>query len=293
MSNIVGGIDISRWATGSSHEENVAKTYQKIKRYISGVENSSYLLESVINNIIQNNPTVKGKGGSPVTAKMIIKTASKYNIDPALIMAIAEMDSHYGVVGKAIRTKNPGNWGNDDAGNLRFLSTWEEGIDKIGMQLDRYRKKGNTNETPTGSAFSITSTTPTGSASSITSTTPASAVSEDSELVMPVDLISEATKKRWALLEEEKRRVAEANLRPTTLSGTKQFLPLSYIEMMKSSDNKTNITPPEKTEEKLEETKEVPELFTSIFNNLEETPISKFVAPSFIKKFGGNLKIRK
>ena len=120
-----------------------------------------------------------------------------------------------------------------------------------------------------------------------------STTSEDSELVMPVDLISEATKKRWALLEEEKRRVAEANLRPTTLSGTKQFLPLSYIEMMKNSNNKTNITPPEKTEEKLEETKEVPELFTSIFNNLEETPISKFVAPSFIKKFGGNLKIRK
>lgn len=120
-----------------------------------------------------------------------------------------------------------------------------------------------------------------------------STTSEDSELVMPVDLISEATKKRWTLLEEEKRRVAEANLRPTTLSGTKQFLPLSYIEMMKSSNNKTNITPPEKTEEKLEETKEVPELFTSIFNNLEETPISKFVAPSFIKKFGGNLKIRK
>ena len=281
MNNIVGGIDISRWATDTNHEDNVAKTYQKIKRYISGVENSSYLLESVINNIIQNNPTVKGKGGSPVTAKMIIKTASKYNIDPALIMAIAEMDSHYGVVGKAIRTKNPGNWGNDDAGNLRFLSTWEEGIDKIGMQLDRYRKSGRTNETPTGSAFSTTSTTST------------STTSEDPELIVPVDLISEATKKRWALLEEEKRRVAEANLRPTTLSGTKQFLPLSYIEMMKNSNNKTNITPPEKTEEKLEETKEVPELFTSVFNNLEETPISKFVAPSFIKKFGGNLKIRK
>lgn len=119
-----------------------------------------------------------------------------------------------------------------------------------------------------------------------TPTTPTT--SEDSELVMPVDLISEATKKRWALLEEEKRRVAEANLRPTTLSGTKQFLPLSYIEMMKSSNNKTNVTPPEKTEEKLEETKEVPELFTTIFNNKEVVVpkidlTTKFVIPSFKK----------
>lgn len=281
MNNIVGGIDISRWATDSNHEENVAKTYQKIKRYISGVENSSYLLESVINNIIQNNPTVKGKGGSPVTAKMIISTATKYNIDPALIMAIAEMDSHYGVVGKAIKTKNPGNWGNDDAGNLRFLSSWEEGIDKIGMQLDRYRKKGS----PSGVTENTTNTT-----NVALNTSP---TTEDSELVMPVDLISDATKRKWALLEEKRKATAEMNARPTALSGTKQFLPLSYIEMMKNSNNKTNITPPEKTEEKLEETKEVPELFTSVFNNLEETPISKFVAPSFIKKFGGNLKIRK
>ena len=119
-----------------------------------------------------------------------------------------------------------------------------------------------------------------------TPTTPTT--SEDSELVMPVDLISEATKKRWALLEEEKRRVAEANLRPTTLSGTKQFLPLSYIEMMKSSDNKVNITPPEEKIDETNETKEVPELFTTIFNNKEVVVpkidlTTKFVIPSFKK----------
>lgn len=271
MNNIVGGIDISRWATDSNHEENVAKTYQKIKRYISGVENSSYLLESVINNIIQNNPTVKGKGGSPVTAKMIIKTASKYNIDPALIMAIAEMDSHYGVVGKAVRTKNPGNWGNDDAGNLRFLSTWEEGIDKIGMQLDRYRKKGSTNEAPAGSAFNTISTTPT------------SATSEDPELVMPVDLISDATKRKWALLEEKRKATAEMNARPTALSGTKQFFPINYMDIIK---NNVNSVPTEKKEPEIEakvkENNEVPELFVSVFNNLNESTLKpKFTIPSF------------
>lgn len=58
--------------------------------------------------------------------------------------------------------------------------------------------------------------------------------------------------------------------------------------MMKSSDNKVNITPPEEKIDETNETKEVPELFTTIFNNKEVVVpkidlTTKFVIPSFKK----------
>lgn len=110
-----------------------------------------------------------------------------------------------------------------------------------------------------------------------------STTTEGSELVIPVDLISDATKRKWALLEEKRKATAEMNARPTTLSGTKQFLPLSYIEMMK---NNVNSVPTEKKEPEIEakvkENNEVPELFVSVFNNLNESTLKpKFTIPSF------------
>lgn len=133
MSNIIAGIDITKWATAPHHEKLVASVYDKIK----GTLGNSSDMEKDINNYIQGNST-----GSPVTGSMVLSTSTKYNVDPALIMAIAEVDSHYGTAGKAARTMNPGNWGNDDAGNMAFMKSWDEGIDKIGWQLNRYRGTG-------------------------------------------------------------------------------------------------------------------------------------------------------
>lgn len=137
--NVVAGVDISKWATEKSHEKIVSDIYKNIKTQISRLELSPYLLEFGINKLIQNNPAVKESGGSPVTAKMILETASRYKIDPALIMAIAQADSSYGTKGKGSRGKNPGNWGNDDLGNIKTFETWDEGVDVIGRQLARYR----------------------------------------------------------------------------------------------------------------------------------------------------------
>jgi hypothetical protein len=67
------------------------------------------LLEQAINDIIQSNPIVKQMGGSPITGKMVIETSAKHNVDPALVMAIAHVDSHYGTTGLGARTRNPGN----------------------------------------------------------------------------------------------------------------------------------------------------------------------------------------
>lgn len=141
MSNIIAGIDISKWATASNHEKVVQDTYNKISSLLNNIKNNDHLLELSINNIIQNNPVVKKMGGSPITAKMILRSAQKHNVDPAIIMAIAHVDSHYGTVGKGAKTKNPGNWGNDDAGNTKSFNTWEEGLDIIPWQLNRYRQK--------------------------------------------------------------------------------------------------------------------------------------------------------
>lgn len=133
---IVGGVDITKWATAPHHEEAIDSVYNKISEEVDLSDIDA------INDYIQST----AKGDTKVTAEMVQQSADKHGIDPALIMAIMEVDSHYGTTGKGARTNNPGNWNTTDSGNVHAFDTIEEGVDKIAWQLNRYPKSESKSE---------------------------------------------------------------------------------------------------------------------------------------------------
>jgi len=119
------GYDISSYATDPLHEEKIAD----ILNYIGNM-NSPSDIDAYINNEAI---------ASPVTGAMIYNSAQKYNVDVRLMMAIMELDSRFGTAGIAISTLNPGNVGNNDSGETRTYSSWDEGVDAVAKWLDNHR----------------------------------------------------------------------------------------------------------------------------------------------------------
>ena len=131
---VLGEYNITVYATDPLHEEKIMNilskmgvmdTVEKIDDYISG----KYL-------------------SSPVTGEMIMSSASAYSVDARLMMAIIEQDSSFGTAGKAVRTLNPGNVGNDDSGNTRTYESWQEGVTAVAAWLSRHRGSTIISETP-------------------------------------------------------------------------------------------------------------------------------------------------
>ena len=79
--------------------------------------------------------------GSPITGQMVIKSAEYYGVEPQALLALIQVDSSFATKGKAVRTKNAGNVGNDDAGNEVTFRTWQEGIDAVAKQLKKRETK--------------------------------------------------------------------------------------------------------------------------------------------------------
>lgn len=117
--------DIVPYATDPLHEEKIADILG-----IMGEMNSPAVIDAYID---------KEAIGSPVTAAMILSAATKYEVDVRLMMALMEQDSRFGTAGLAIRTLNPGNVGNDDDGNTRTYSTWDEGVEAVAKWLSNHR----------------------------------------------------------------------------------------------------------------------------------------------------------
>jgi len=122
---IIAGYDIKSYATDPNHEVRVNTIYSKVPD-ITSAEEFDKLIKTAT-------PT------SPVTGQMIIETANRYGVDPKMIYAIMMQDSSNGTAGKAKSTFNPGNVGNDDAGNIKNYGSWEKGVDAIGDWLAKHR----------------------------------------------------------------------------------------------------------------------------------------------------------
>jgi hypothetical protein len=124
---IVNGFDIGRYATDPNHERAVASIVQGIGKFntISDVEN--YIKKKYPN--------------SPVTGDMISKASEKYGVPWEMLVAMMEQDSSLGTAGKGARTFNPGNVGNDDAGNIRNYGDWQSGVNAVAAWLDKHRAK--------------------------------------------------------------------------------------------------------------------------------------------------------
>src|SRR3990167_403777 len=131
---VLGEYDITPYATDPLHEEKIMNILSKM-----GVMDSVEKIDDYID----------GKYlSSPITGEMVMSAASAYSVDTRLMMAIMEQDSSLGTAGVAVRTRNPGNVGNDDAGNTRAYESWQEGVTAVAGWLSRHR---GTTPTPTPS----------------------------------------------------------------------------------------------------------------------------------------------
>ena len=112
---IIAGVDIGKHATDPQHEQNVQRIYNGIPAIRTAEQADTY---------------IQGKSsGSPITGEMVMKYAKKYEVSPRLLMAMMQQDSSFGTTGKAARTQNPGNVGNDDTGREVTFSTWDAGVE--------------------------------------------------------------------------------------------------------------------------------------------------------------------
>ena len=123
---VLGEYDITSYATDPLHEEKIMNILSKM-----GVMDTAEKIDDYI----------KSKySSSPVEGGMIMNAAQSYEVDARLMMAIMELDSRFGTAGIGVSTLNPGNVGNDDDGNTRTYSSWQEGVTAVGEWLNRHRK---------------------------------------------------------------------------------------------------------------------------------------------------------
>lgn len=110
------------------------------------------------------------------------------------------------------------------------------------------------------------------------------------------DFISQATKDKWALLEEKRRRALET---VPASSKFEPFTPLNINTLLSKKEDeniKTGINLFANKVNNTQNIKEIPELYVSVFDkmNIPTTTtstdfVTKFVLPTFKGKFGGKL----
>ncbi len=149
---ILGEYDITPYATDLLHEEKIMNILSKM-----GVMDTAEKIDDYI----------QGKYlSSPVTGEMVMSAALAYDVDTRLMMAIMEQDSSFGTAGKAVRTLNPGNVGNDDSGNTRTYESWQEGVTAVAEWLSRHRGSTIIPEIPEEIVVEPMATTPATASSS-------------------------------------------------------------------------------------------------------------------------------
>jgi hypothetical protein len=116
--------DISTYATDPLHEQKIADILNYMGAMNSPADIDLYLSNQII--------------ACPLNGSMIFNAALKYAVDSRLLMAIMELDSHFGTAGIAITTFNPGNVGNTGTAT-RTYSSWEAGVEAVASWLDKHR----------------------------------------------------------------------------------------------------------------------------------------------------------
>jgi hypothetical protein len=118
---IVGGYDITSYATDPTHEKKVASIYKNTS-HVNDAQSADAYIRSIVPN-------------SPVTGAQVMAAANATGVSPGMILAIMQQDSTFGTAGKAVRTKNPGNVGNTDSGATKAFRDWQEGVMAVAQNL--------------------------------------------------------------------------------------------------------------------------------------------------------------
>lgn len=120
---VVMGVDISTYATDPEHEEKIA-----------GI--AAAIPPTSTSTAVEIDEYIKARAPrSPVRGGMVKRAADKYGVPVPLLLAIMQNDSSFGTKGKGARTRNPGNYGNDDTGRLMTFKTWEDGVRAVAKWL--------------------------------------------------------------------------------------------------------------------------------------------------------------
>ena len=118
---VIEGVDISAYATDPGHEKKIKAIVESIPQMTDPVEIDEY---------------IKSKAAtSSVRGGMVKRAADAYGVSVRLMLAIMQNDSHFGTKGKGARTRNPGNYGNDDTGQMIHFKTWEAGVRAVAAWL--------------------------------------------------------------------------------------------------------------------------------------------------------------
>lgn len=125
--NVIDGIDISSYATDPQHESRVSKIYSSLPELPDAEASTTY--------IQQKFPK------SPITGDMVITAAQKYDVSPKLLVAIMQQDSGLGTKGLGMKTRNPGNVGNNDSGKIVKYPSWKEGVEGVARFLAKNKIK--------------------------------------------------------------------------------------------------------------------------------------------------------
>ncbi len=131
---IIAGYNIRRYASDANHENLVKDRYNNLLRQDLSTA------EKVKNYMDRSAQILKGGSiRSPLTGEMVVNAARGSNIDIKILMAILEVDSHYGVDGVAVATCNPGNYGNTGTQTRSFCPNWAAGVEAVANWLSNNR----------------------------------------------------------------------------------------------------------------------------------------------------------
>ena len=108
---ILDGFNLSSYSTNPNYLTNVTKIFNSI-------QSANLQSAADINSYIQ-----KHSSNSPITGQMVLNTSNNYGTDTSILLTIMQEESSFGTQGKGANTFNPGNVGNDDAGNIKNWGT--------------------------------------------------------------------------------------------------------------------------------------------------------------------------
>ncbi len=212
---VLGEYDITPYATDPLHEEKIMNILSKM---------------GVMDTVEKIDGYIKAKYlSSPVTGGMVMNAAEAYTVDARLIMAIMEQDSSFGTAGKAVRTLNPGNVGNNDAGDTVTYESWQEGVTAVARWLSRHRVSQQIEETivvPTATS------------------TPTTAATSTPETVAPAPEILPVITSTTTTTTATSTPTTSATSTPATLPNTEENLPVSTSTTTSATATSTPMTAP-------------------------------------------------
>jgi hypothetical protein len=121
---VINGYDLSTYATDPLYG-------QKIQDIVTALP--AFSTADSIDNYIQT-----FAAGSPVTGAMVLASATQYNVDVPLLVAVMQNDSQFGTLGVGATTNNPGNVGNTGSSTQSYAS-WEDGVSAVAAWLNNHR----------------------------------------------------------------------------------------------------------------------------------------------------------